>query len=166
MTERPPQLADEQDRRSEPPVAPTSDSPSNDPGEPNTPPGEQVPASSTPEGVVEGSNNGTKPIDADNLGDGAIGEDGHDDDGADGDREEEEEDEDDDDDDDAEEDSEEEVDSDDEEDEEPRFKSSRLTQYLGAVYRNGDATSASFVAGDKMVRNQSSPKNCSQLTIL
>jgi vacuolar protein sorting-associated protein 41 len=39
----------------------------------------------------------------------------------------------------------------DEEDEEPRLKYARLTQNLGAVYRNGDATSAFLVAGDKMV---------------
>lgn len=60
--------------------------------------------------------------------------------------EEEEEDDDDDDDDDEEEEEEE------EDDEEPLLKSTRLTQHLGAVYRNGDATSACLVAGDKMVR--------------
>lgn len=38
-----------------------------------------------------------------------------------------------------------------EEDEEPRLKYARLTQHLGPVYRNGDATSAFLVAGDKMV---------------
>lgn len=53
----------------------------------------------------------------------------------------------DDDDDDEEEEEEEE-----EDDEEPLLKSTRLTQHLGAVYRNGDATSACLVAGDKMVR--------------
>ena len=42
-------------------------------------------------------------------------------------------------------------DDEDEEDEEPRLKYARLTQYLGGVYRNGDATSAFLVAGDKMV---------------
>lgn len=43
-------------------------------------------------------------------------------------------------------------DSDDDEDEEPKLKYARLTQHLGPVYRNGDATSAFLVAGDKMVR--------------
>ena len=36
-------------------------------------------------------------------------------------------------------------------DDEPRLKYARLTPHLGAVYRNGDATSAFLVAGDKMV---------------
>jgi len=43
-------------------------------------------------------------------------------------------------------------DEEDEEDEEPKLKYARLTQHLGPVYRNGDATSAFLVAGDKMVR--------------
>lgn len=60
--------------------------------------------------------------------------------------EEEEEDEEDDDDEDDEDD-----DEDDEEDEEPSLKFSRLTPHLNAVYRNGDATSAFLVAGDKMI---------------
>ncbi|KAL2130933.1 hypothetical protein VTI74DRAFT_5738 [Chaetomium olivicolor] len=38
-----------------------------------------------------------------------------------------------------------------EEDEEPKLKYARLTQHLGPVYRNGDATSAFLVAGDKMI---------------
>ncbi|KAL2193237.1 hypothetical protein P885DRAFT_45838 [Corynascus similis CBS 632.67] len=42
-------------------------------------------------------------------------------------------------------------DEEDEEDEEPKLKYARLTQHLGPVYRNGDATSAFLVAGDKMV---------------
>ncbi len=50
------------------------------------------------------------------------------------------------------EDEDDESDSDDEEDEEPKLKYARLTPHLGAVYRNGDATSAFLVAGDKMVR--------------
>lgn len=37
-------------------------------------------------------------------------------------------------------------------DEEPKLKYTRLTSSLGAVYRNGDATSTFMVAGDKMVR--------------
>jgi hypothetical protein len=52
------------------------------------------------------------------------------------------------------EDNEEEDDDDDEEDEEedePQLKYARLTQHLIPVYRNGDATSAFLVAGDKMV---------------
>ena len=57
-----------------------------------------------------------------------------------------EEDDDDDDDDDDEE----------EEEEEPRLKYARLTQNLSSVYRNGDATSAFLVAGDKMVRSNHS----------
>lgn len=38
-----------------------------------------------------------------------------------------------------------------EEEEEPRLKYEALTKYLKSVYRNGDATSAFLVAGDKMV---------------
>lgn len=38
-----------------------------------------------------------------------------------------------------------------EEDEEPRLKYASLTKLLKAVYRNGDATSAFIVGGDKMV---------------
>ncbi|KAM0262454.1 hypothetical protein ACHAQJ_001708 [Trichoderma viride] len=63
-----------------------------------------------------------------------------------GEEEEEEEDEDE-----EEEDDDEVDDEDEEEDEEPLLKSMRLTQHLGAVYRNGDATSACLVAGDKMI---------------
>jgi hypothetical protein len=49
-------------------------------------------------------------------------------------------------------DSETEDDEDDEEDDdEPKLKYARLTGHLGPVYRNGDATSAFLVAGDKMV---------------
>ncbi|KAL1835701.1 hypothetical protein VTK73DRAFT_5453 [Phialemonium thermophilum] len=51
----------------------------------------------------------------------------------------------------------EEDDDDDDEDEEPRLKYARLTPYLGAVYRNGDATSAFLVAGDKMVSGREAP---------
>lgn len=40
---------------------------------------------------------------------------------------------------------------DDEDDDEPKLKYARLTSQLGPVYRNGDATSAFLVAGDKMV---------------
>ncbi|KAF2968202.1 hypothetical protein GQX73_g5398 [Xylaria multiplex] len=48
-------------------------------------------------------------------------------------------------------DEEEEDDDDDEDEDEPRLKYARLTQHLGAVYRNGDSTSAFLVAGDKMI---------------
>ncbi|OAA73563.1 Tetratricopeptide-like helical [Cordyceps fumosorosea ARSEF 2679] len=41
--------------------------------------------------------------------------------------------------------------SENDEDEEPSLKISRLTPHLNAVYRNGDATSAFLVAGDKMI---------------
>jgi len=57
--------------------------------------------------------------------------------------------EDDDEDTDAEE--EEDDDDDDAEDDEPKLKYARLTSHLGPVYRNGDATSAFLIAGDKMV---------------
>ena len=42
-------------------------------------------------------------------------------------------------------------DDEEEEDEEPRLKYASMTKSLGAVYRNGDATSAFLVSGDKMV---------------
>ena len=45
----------------------------------------------------------------------------------------------------------EEEDDDEGEDEEPKLKYARLTAHLLPVYRNGDATSAFLVAGDKMV---------------
>src|ERR1700710_454467 len=51
----------------------------------------------------------------------------------------------------AETDAEEEDEDEDEEDDEPKLKYARLTNHLGPVYRNGDATSAFLVAGDKMV---------------
>lgn len=38
-----------------------------------------------------------------------------------------------------------------EEEDEPKLKYMTLTKSLGPVYRNGDATSAVLVAGDKMV---------------
>lgn len=41
--------------------------------------------------------------------------------------------------------------SEEEDDEEPLLKYASLTKYLKPVYRNGDATSAFLVAGDKMV---------------
>ena len=47
---------------------------------------------------------------------------------------------------------EEEGESEEEEDEEPRLRYASLTKHLKPVYRNGDATSAFLVAGDKMVR--------------
>ncbi|KAL2177392.1 uncharacterized protein P884DRAFT_200623 [Thermothelomyces heterothallicus CBS 202.75] len=71
--------------------------------------------------------------------------DGSDDDEEDDERDEDEEEEDDEDEEDEEDEEEE------EEDEEPKLKYARLTQHLGPVYRNGDATSAFLVAGDKMI---------------
>ena len=52
----------------------------------------------------------------------------------------------------------EEKDSEDEDEEEgePRLKYTSLTKHLKPVYRNGDATSAFLVAGDKMVRTTTS----------
>lgn len=38
-----------------------------------------------------------------------------------------------------------------EEDEEPRLKYASVTKHMRPVYRNGDATSAFIVGGDKMV---------------
>lgn len=37
------------------------------------------------------------------------------------------------------------------EDEEPRLKYANITRHLGPLHRNGDASSAFLVAGDKMV---------------
>ena len=42
-------------------------------------------------------------------------------------------------------------DEEEEEEEEPRLKYASLTKSQASVYRNGDATSAFIVAGDKMV---------------
>lgn len=55
-----------------------------------------------------------------------------------------------------EEDEEDEDDDDEDEDEEdePRLKYTSLTKNLKPLYRNGDATSAFLVAGDKMVRTK------------
>jgi archaellum component FlaD/FlaE len=78
--------------------------------------------------------------------------------GDDDDEEEEDEAEDDDDDDDDDGDEEDEDDDDEDEDEEPRLKYARLTQNLNGLYRNGDATSACLVGGDKMVRHSSCPR--------
>lgn len=47
--------------------------------------------------------------------------------------------------------SDEEDEDDEDEDEEPKLKYVCLTKHMGAVYRNGDATSAFLVAGDKMI---------------
>ncbi len=46
---------------------------------------------------------------------------------------------------------EEEEEEEEEEEDEPQLKYATLTKSLGPVYRNGDATSAFIVAGDKMV---------------
>ena len=58
------------------------------------------------------------------------------------------------DDEDDEEEEEESEEDEEEEDEEPQLKYARLTQHLGGLYRNGDATSTFLVAGDKMVRTK------------
>ncbi|EAW09696.1 CLH domain-containing protein [Aspergillus clavatus NRRL 1] len=65
-------------------------------------------------------------------------DDGNDDSGRDEDNEDDEDDEDD-------------QDDEDEEEEEPQLKYLYLTKHLGAVYRNGDATSSFLTAGDKMI---------------
>jgi len=50
---------------------------------------------------------------------------------------------------------EEEEEEEEDEDEEPRLKYASLTKHLKPIYRNGDATSAFLVAGDKMVSGES-----------
>lgn len=70
-----------------------------------------------------------------------------------------EDDDDEDEDEDEDEDDDDDDDDDDDEDEEPRLKYARLTQHLAPIYRNGDATSAFLVAGDKMVCT------CARLTL-
>ncbi|CAK7213873.1 Vacuolar protein sorting-associated protein 41 [Sporothrix curviconia] len=74
-------------------------------------------------------------------------DDGDDDNDEGGDEEEEDEE----DDEDEEEEEDDDDDDDDDEDEEPRLKYARLTHNLGGLYRNGDATSAFLVSGDKMI---------------
>ena len=46
---------------------------------------------------------------------------------------------------------EEDEEEDDEDDDEPRLKYASLTKSQASIYRNGDATSAFMVTGDKMV---------------
>ena len=48
-------------------------------------------------------------------------------------------------------DEEEEEEAEEDEEDEPRLNYTSLTKYLRTLYRNGDATSAFLVAGDKMV---------------
>jgi vacuolar protein sorting-associated protein 41 len=48
-------------------------------------------------------------------------------------------------------DTEDEEEEEEEEEEEPRLKYAPLTKHLTSLYRNGDASSAFLVAGDKMV---------------
>lgn len=50
--------------------------------------------------------------------------------------------------------------------EEPRLEYASLTKSLGALYRNGDATSAFLVAGDKMVRSTATYANPSVMVPL
>ena len=47
-------------------------------------------------------------------------------------------------------------DEEEDEEEEPRLKYAPLTKHLTPLYRNGDASSAFLVAGDKMVDDQRS----------
>ena len=54
----------------------------------------------------------------------------------------------------------EEDDDDDDDDEEPLLKYAYLTKHLGAVYRNGDATSSFIAAADKMVWSCSPSRHC------
>ena len=49
----------------------------------------------------------------------------------------------------------EEEDEEEDEEEEPRLEYTSMTKKLTSVYRNGDATSAFLVAGDKMVSYRS-----------
>lgn len=60
----------------------------------------------------------------------------------------------------------EEVDEENDEDEEPKLKYARMTGHLGPVYRNGDATSAFLVAGDKMVTFKADEISKSALMLL
>ena len=66
----------------------------------------------------------------------------------------------------VEDDSDQEEEEEDEEDEEPRLEYTSVTKKLTSVYRNGDATSAFLVAGDKMVRSRSKPRPCSIIVYL
>jgi len=54
-----------------------------------------------------------------------------------------------------EQDKEDEASEEEDDEEEPRLKYASLTKHLTPVYRNGDATSAFLVAGDKMVSRES-----------
>lgn len=60
----------------------------------------------------------------------------------------------------------EEEEEDEDEDEEPRLEYTSVTKKLTSVYRNGDATSAFLVAGDKMVRSRTKPRPCSVIAYL
>lgn len=109
-----------------------------------------------------GSNDGKASQDGDQDKEGGEEDDNDEDDDND------EEDDDDEDEDDEEDEDEEEEDEEDEEDddEEPKLKYARLTQHLNGVYRNGDATSAFLVAGDKMVGSISaSIQHCTDFKI-
>ena len=105
----------------------------------------EQPDSKQPEGQETGP---SKRSDDNEDKGGGIGKDGAADKEEDDDDDEVDDDDDDDDDDDEEEDDDE---DEEEDDDEPKLKNARLTQHLNPVYRNGDATSAFLVAGDKMI---------------
>ncbi|KAK5995571.1 S53-like protein [Cladobotryum mycophilum] len=136
MTDRSPQSNDEQEHQSELP----SPAPPNAPNQPEDDGHAADDALRQPE--EDGKSSGGLASKSGQASEGEGNEDGEDGDV--------EEDESEGDDEESEEEDEEDED-DDEEDDEPQLKSTRLTQHLGAVYRNGDATSASLVAGDKMI---------------
>lgn len=127
------------------------DSSPNAPGAQASPTGRISPGAATPNssgdnsklgeaGSIEGGQD--KKDDAAEEGDNGDDNDDDDDEG---------EEEDDGEEDDDEEDDEEDDDDEDDEEEEPYLKYTPLTQHLRGVYRNGDASSAFLVAGDKMI---------------
>ena len=105
--------------------------------------------------VVQIASSSGPKEEAPSVKDGEVADDDNEDDSQDndakGDAESESGDEDEDGEDDDESEGEEEEEEEEDEDEEPRLKYARLTQHLGPVYRNGDATSSFLVAGDKMI---------------
>lgn len=150
MTDQSPQLSHEQARDSE------AQQPKHEQAPGSSESAQPVKDDSSDDGAHESE---TEPVDKEGKdevkdtksqasNDGKAGEDG---DQEETDEEEEEDDEDEDDDDDEDDDEDEDEDDEEDEDEEPKLKYARLTQHLNGVYRNGDATSAFLVAGDKMV---------------
>jgi hypothetical protein len=153
MTDQSPEPSHEQARdletqRPEHEAAPTSSEPA--PPAKNDASDDGAHSSET-ESLAEEGNVSAKDVKSPGSNDGKANQDGDQD--KEGGEEEEDDNEEDDDEDEDDEDEEEddEDDDDEEEDEEPKLKYARLTQHLNGVYRNGDATSAFLVAGDKMV---------------